>query len=193
MRMSRIHRKGGWRLEQLGISVSYLVSQIVNFVLLMALLYVLLYKPVLGVLHERQKRIARSMADADAAREGALRAQQDYDKRILEAQRKAQEIMAQANQDGEKVRADIKSQATQEAEEIRRKARDEALEEKSRILAEVQSQIAGLSMMATERVLGQGVAVDPGLQRKLIAQFLAELGDGGKALPGPTSNVRDVA
>ena len=45
---------------------------------------------------------------------------------------------------------------------------------KKHVLADVQSQIASLSMAATERVLGQ--AVDPNIQRKLVEQFLAELG-----------------
>ncbi len=180
-------------MDKLGISLGLLISQLVNFTLLAVILYLLLYKPIVRMLHQRQQRIARSMADADAARESAVKAQQEYEKRILEAQRKAQEIIAAATQDGEKTRADIKSQAMQEAEDIRRKAREEATDEKNRILAEVQSQIASLSMMATERVLGQGVSVDPGLQRKLIDQFLAELGDGGKAVPGSASTVRDVA
>ena len=123
-------------------------------------------------------------------RESAVKAQQDYDARLAEAQRKAQEIVAHAAQQAEQVHADIKAEAMREAEEIRQKAREEAAGEKNRILAEVQGQIASLSMMATERVLGQ--AVDERLQQKLIDQFLAEMGGNGKALSGG-STVRDVA
>jgi F-type H+-transporting ATPase subunit b len=161
-------------LEKLGINLGYLVSQVINFSLLAALLYLLLYKPVLNILNQRQERVARAMADADAAREAAARAQQEYDRRVVEAQRKAQEIIGQAAQAGEQVANDIKAEAQREAEAIRQKAREEAAQEKAHILTEVQSQIAGLSMLATERVLGQ--AVDENMQRRLIAQFLAELG-----------------
>ncbi len=174
-------------MESLGISLSSFISQVVNFAILLALLYLLLYKPVLRLMHERQERIVRSMADADAARESAVKAQQEYERRIADGQRKAQEIIAQATQQGEKLRADIRSEAVQEAEEIRQKARQEAIDEKNRIMAEVQGQIASLSMMATERVLSQGI--DESVQRKLINQFLAELGDGGKAAPAA---VRDT-
>lgn len=161
-------------MEKLGINLGLLVSQIVNFTLLIVLLSMLLYKPILRMLNERKDRIAKSMADVDEARAAAARAQQDYDRTIAEAQRKGQEIVAQAAQAAEKVRAEIEAGARREADAIRQKAREEAAQEKSRVLAEVQGQIASLSMMATERVLGQGV--DQNTQRKLIDDFLADLG-----------------
>ena len=161
-------------MEKLGINLGFLVSQIINFTLLVVLLSMLLYKPILRMLNERKDRIAKSMADVDEARAAAARAQQDYDRTIAEAQRKAQEIVAQAAQAAEKVRAEIEAGARREADAIRQKAREEATQEKSRVLAEVQGQIASLSMMATERVLGQGV--DQNTQRKLIDDFLADLG-----------------
>jgi F-type H+-transporting ATPase subunit b len=169
-------------LEKLGINLGFLVSQIVNFTLLAVLLYVLLYKPVLNMLNQRKDRIARSLADADAARDAAAKAQQEYDRRILEAQHKAQEIIAGASQAGEKVATEIRAEAQREAEAIRNKARDEAAQEKEHILTEVQNQIAGLSMLATERVLGQ--SMDGDTQRKLIDQFLAEMAGDGKASAG---------
>jgi F-type H+-transporting ATPase subunit b len=141
---------------------------------MVVLLTALLYKPIQRMLAERRDRIAKSMADVDAAREAAARAQQDYDRHIAEAQRKAQEIIGQAAQAGEKVRAEIEAGARREADAIRQKAHEEAQAEKARLLSEVQSQIASLSMAATEKVLGR--AVDPAAQRQLVDQVLAEMG-----------------
>jgi len=160
-------------LDKLGISIGYLISQIVNFTLLAVILYSLLYKPVLRMLRERQNRIAKSLADVDAARESASKAQQEYERRIAEAQRKAQEIIGQSAQQGEQVAVEIRAEAQRDADAIRERARQEAAEEKARILAEVQNQIASLSVLAAERVLGQ--SVDDTLQRKLINQSLLEL------------------
>jgi F-type H+-transporting ATPase subunit b len=161
-------------LEKLGINLGMLVSQIVNFTLMVVLLTILLYRPIQRMLAERRDRIAKSMADVDEARAAAARAQQDYDARIAEAQRRAQEIIGQAAQAGEKVRAEIEAEARREAEAIRQKAHEEAAAEKARVLSEVQSQIASLSMTATERVLGR--AVDAKAQRELVDQVIAELG-----------------
>lgn len=161
-------------MEKLGINLPYFISQLVNFGLIAMLLTVLLYRPILNMLQQRKDRIARSMADVDAAREAAARAQLDYDRHIAEAQHKAQEIIGQAAQAGEKVRIEIEADARREAEAIRKKAHEEATAEKARVLSEVQNQIADISMAATERVLGR--AVDQNAQRQLIDQFLAELG-----------------
>lgn len=165
-------------MEKLGINLGFLISQLVNFTLLAVLLYMLLYKPILNMLNQRKERIAKSMADVDAAREAAAKAQLEYDRKIAEAQRQAQEIIAQAAQASDKVGVEIKAEAQREADAIRQRAREEAEQEKVHLLAEVQSQIAGLSMAATERVLGQGLDVK--VQRQLIDGFLAEL---GKAQP----------
>jgi F-type H+-transporting ATPase subunit b len=162
-------------LDKLGINLGYLVSQLVNFGLLVALLYLLLYKPVLRMLDQRRERIARSMADVDEARESAARAQLEYDRKVAEAQRRAQEIIGVAAQSGEKVGAEIKAEAQREADLIREKAREEAKQEKVHLLAEVQNQIASLSMLATERILGKGL--DAGTQKRLIDEFLGELGE----------------
>jgi len=161
-------------LEQLGINIGLLASQLVNFILLALLLYLVLYKPVLRMLNERKERIARSMADVDAAREAAAKAQLEYDRKVADAQRKAQEIIAAAAQTGEKAKADIVADAHREADRIKQDAIADAEQQKVRALADVQSQIAGLSMMATERVLGQ--AMDEKTQRQLISSFLADLG-----------------
>lgn len=161
-------------MEKLGINLPYFLSQLINFGLIAVLLTVLLYRPILNMLQQRKERIARSMADVDEARSAAARAQLEYDRTIAEAQRKAQEIIAQAAQAGDKVRVEIEADARREADAIRQKARDEATQEKSRVMADVQGQIASLSMLATERVLGQ--TVDAPTQRKLIDDFLAELG-----------------
>lgn len=160
-------------MEQLGINLGYLVSQLVNFTLLAVVLYLLLYKPVLRMLDQRKERIARSMADVDAARAAAANAQQEYDRKIAEAQRRSQEIIAQAAQTGEQAGTEIKNSAIRDAETIRQQAREDAAQEKAQILADAQKQIASLSMLATERVLGQ--ALDPDLQGKLIDQFLLEM------------------
>ncbi len=161
-------------MEKLGINLGFFISQLVNFGLLAALLYLLLYKPILNMLNQRKERIARSMADVEAARAAAAQAQLEYDRKIAEAQRKAQEIIAQAAQTGEKVGAEIKAEAQREAELIRQRAREEAAAEKEHILAEVQSEVASLAIAATERILGQ--AVDEATQRKLIGNFIASLG-----------------
>lgn len=161
-------------MGKLGISLGLLVSQMVNFGLLAAILYLLLYKPVLRVLQERRERIAKAMADADAARESAARAQLEYDRQVVEAKRKAQEIISQASQKAELVRAEIVAQTQHEADGILAKARQQAEVERAQILAESQGTIVDLALAGARQVLRKELS-DPDRHRQSVEQFLTEL------------------
>ena len=52
-------------MDQLGIEPWLLVSQIVNFLLLMVILRLTLYEPILRMLERRKERISQSMKDAE--------------------------------------------------------------------------------------------------------------------------------
>jgi F-type H+-transporting ATPase subunit b len=54
-------------LSQLGIDWSLLLSQAVNFVLLLIVLRIFVYKPMLKLLHDRRARIEGGLAKADEA------------------------------------------------------------------------------------------------------------------------------
>ena len=59
-------------MEKLGINLGLLISQAINFGLLVALLYLLLYKPVLKMLDERDGAALAQWLDAAAQRREAL-------------------------------------------------------------------------------------------------------------------------
>ena len=63
-------------VEALGLNLPQLIAQVANFFVLLVILRLTLYKPILKVLRERQERIARSMADVEAARADKLSAEE---------------------------------------------------------------------------------------------------------------------
>jgi F-type H+-transporting ATPase subunit b len=73
------------------------------------------------------------------------------------------------------MRQDILVAAQKEAEDIKAKAREEAEQERQQVASDLQQQAAELAMQISKKVVGQ--AVDEQAQRKLVSQFLTELGD----------------
>ena len=63
-------------MEALGINVPGLVTQIVGFLILFGILYLLLYKPILRMLDQRSVRIRESLEAAQRAQEGAAESHQ---------------------------------------------------------------------------------------------------------------------
>ena len=160
-------------MDQLGISGGLLVSQIVNFLLLVVILRMTLYKPVLNMLDQRKERIAQSMKDAERASAAAQEAEMEKSKVLDEARREAQEIRAQATRDAEKIAQDVRSRAEQDATDIRMKAQEEAQRQLQTALADANKQVADLAILATEQILGRELD-NKKEQERFVAEFLAQ-------------------
>lgn len=162
-------------LGQLGIEGGLLVSQIINFLILMVILRVMLYQPVLNMLEQRRQRIAQSMKDAERVSAAAREAEHDKSKILDEARREAQEVRAQATRDAEKIAQDIRARAEQEAAEIRRKAQADAQAQTESALADANKQIADLAILATQQILGRELA-NRSEHERFVAEFLTQQG-----------------
>jgi F-type H+-transporting ATPase subunit b len=162
-------------LDALGVSINGIIAYTINFVILIVLLRVLLYKPVKNMLAQRQQRIADGLEAADRAGQEAAEQRVKFEEDLAKARQASQEEAKKAAEATEKMRQDILAAAQQEAEEIKAKAREEAEQERQQVAADLQKQAAELAMQITHKIVGE--AVDEGAQRKLVNQFLTELGD----------------
>ena len=166
-------------MDALGIEWTLLLSQIINFGVLIILLRMFLYQPVLKMLNARKERIAQSMKDAERVSAAAREAEQEKGKVLEQARREAQEIRAQATRDAEKIAQDVRARADQEATDIRMKAQADTAKQADLALADANKQIADLAIMATEKLLGRELA-NKAEQQRFVADFLAESGSKGK-------------
>ena len=60
-------------MDALGIHPGFLISQVVNFLLLFALLHTVLYKRIFKMLDERKQKIKESLEEADRVRQESAR------------------------------------------------------------------------------------------------------------------------
>ncbi len=160
-------------MEALGISPFGLVAYILNFIILVVLLRMFLYKPVSGMLAQRQLRISEGLAAADKAAQQAARQRTEFEKELAKARESSQAEARKAAEATEKMRQDILLAAQKEADEIRARAKTEAEQEKQQVMADLQKQAAELAMQISRKVVGQ--AIDEKAQRQLVDQFLANL------------------
>ncbi len=163
-------------LEGLGINPGFLLSQVVNFLILFAGLYFLLWKPILKMLDQRKERIQQGLEDAQRAREERERAQAEFDKRVEEAAQESERIIARAREEAQEERKAILAEAEQEAERRLIRAREEAQSEGERILEELRGQVAVLAIAAANRLIGE--ALDEERQRRLVEEFFSGISAG---------------
>ena len=100
-------------LAGLGISLPTLIAQIVNFVILFGLLYLVAYKPIMRMLDERSSKVKESMEQTEYIKEQAVHAEEETKRQIEAASKEGQEVIARAVRTGEEVR----QQAQQDAQD----------------------------------------------------------------------------
>jgi F-type H+-transporting ATPase subunit b len=164
-------------MDKLGVNLPWLIAQLLNFILVLVLLRMLVYKPVLAMLENRRQKIQESLDYAEKVKADAALQQQDFDRRLDEARREAQSTAATAQQAAEKERQRIIAEAQDDAEKIRVAARGELDYERKQMVSELRQQVIELSMIGAQRVIGGNL--DERKSRQLVENFLNEANFGG--------------
>ena len=159
-------------LETLGIHFPSLAIYLVNFLLVLLLLYLFAYKPILRLMDQRADRIRESLEAADTARQEAASSQEAIQEQITEARREGQRIMDQAREASERFRTEEMDKARQEAEAFVERAKDDIARERDTALQEVRASFGDLAITAAERVIRS--SLDRQAREELINQVLEE-------------------
>lgn len=150
------------------------LSMIAVLFLFWALSY-FLFNPVRKMLTGRTEKIKGELSQAASDMEDAKAMKDEYEARLQNIQKEADEIMAQARKKAMLNETQIISEAKEEASRILERARTEAELEKQKAVDDVKKEmIAVASMMAGKIVSG---AIDTTVQEGLIDETLKEMGE----------------
>lgn len=140
-------------LSKLGIDWRLLLAQIVNFAILLAVLYTFVYKPLLALLEKREKMIAKSVEDARAIEERLRNTEKGTQEVLTNARKEAKQILEAAEQTAEERRKVAVEKTKEDLHHIVEQTRAMLKGEKETMMQEVQHEIAHIVVQATERVL----------------------------------------
>ena len=159
-------------LETLGIHFPSLLIYLVNFLLVLALLYLFAYKPILRLMDQRSDRIRESLEASEKARADAAVSQEAVQQQVAEARREGQRLMDQAREASERYRAEEMERARQEAETFVDRAKADIQRERDVAIDEVRANFGDLAITAAERVIRR--SLDRRAHEDLITQVLEE-------------------
>lgn len=150
-------------------------AQVVNFLILVGLLYRFLYGPVIRAMDRREQRIAQSLTDAAASR-AAADAEIDHYRAARKALDAGREAMAvEARQEGEKLRHSLESEARREVAERTEKWNAEIEAERGEFLADIQQRTAHGFLRLAERALSDLAGAS--LEERIGETFVGRLRD----------------
>ena len=160
-------------LQDLGVDGPKLIAQLINFAIVLFVLWRFAYKPVFEMLETRRKTIAESMDNAEKIKTELTETQAERDKVLAEANQKVQEMIADAKEAAKQVGEAEGQKAVKQAEEIIRKAREATEADRDSMMAELKAEIGRLVVDTTAKVSGKVLTSDD--HQRLIDETNKEL------------------
>lgn len=138
---------------QFGINGQIFTAQLINFLIVLIVLWKFVYKPIIKMLDERTEKIEKSMKHADEIEKRVALIEKEKEEIVTQAQKQAQEIIEKAHAQGQARQDEIISAAKREVERVISKGKDQLANEKTAMMKELKKEIVDLAMKATTRIL----------------------------------------
>ena len=160
-------------LNKLGIDWKLLIAQLVNFGIVLLVLYKFLYKPLLSFLGQRREQIAKSLVEAKQIEASLQQLEITKNQVLAEARRQSQTILEQTTAEAQVQRQEILTRVKAEAAKVIDEARVKIVNEQDAALALVREQAARLVSQAVVKVFGKLNAAD--VDKQMIDEAIKEV------------------
>lgn len=151
--------QGGGQIGELartfGVDWSHLISQMISFGIVCAVLYALAYKPILQMLVARREQIAGGLANAAQIKERLNRIEAERQEALLRAEEQSRLLIEEARTAGVRLREEEARRATAAGQQILAAAREAGEREVARMRADAMRQVGRLVIEATGAVTGK--------------------------------------
>ncbi|MBP0902833.1 F0F1 ATP synthase subunit B [Mariniflexile gromovii] len=147
--------------------------QLLLFVGLVLLLKKFAWKPILDAVEKREDGIKDALDSAEKAKLEMQNLQADNQKLLKEARAEREEMLKEARDIKNKMIEDAKGEAQSQANKMIEQATAAIESEKKAAMAELKSQVAGLSLEIAEKVV-RGELSNKDKQEKLVESMLSE-------------------
>ena len=146
--------------ENFGLNGRFLLAQIINFIIVAALLYKFAFKPIIETIDQRQKEISEGLEFAEEAKAKLADSEKQHAATIQKAQQESQSIIATARDNAKTYERKQPQEATAKAEEIIAKAKEAIELEKTKMLKEVREEVTRLVVETSSKVLSKDLTDD---------------------------------
>lgn len=144
------------------------------FFLFMLMSY-LLFNPARKLLKDRQERIANDIDSAKEDKESAAALKAEYESKLKDIDKEAEQILAEARQKALKNEAKIVDEAKAEASRIIKRAQEEAELEKKHAMDDMKQEMIQIASLMAQKVVA--ASIDTSIQDTLVEETLKEMGE----------------
>ncbi len=142
-------------LGALGVDWKIFIAQLLNFTIVLFVLWKWVYTPLLKALDARKSKIDAGLNDADAAAHAKASAKTEYDAAISAARKETQRLLEEATALADKTKTEMVAIAQVEVAKLVEEGKTRLAEEKEKMVAAARKDIAEVAFMAAEKAMAE--------------------------------------
>ena len=146
---------------------------VIIFVILLAVLYKIAWKPILSALDERETFIKDSLDKAENAKVEAEKILAENQKNLANAEAEGQKVIEQSREYAEKLKEQMLEESKQEAKKMIEDAQADIERKQQEAFNKLKGQVADISIMAAEKILEENL--DKEKQTSLVNRFIDDI------------------
>ncbi len=150
-----------------------ILGQTIAFIVFIAFCMKFVWPLLLGMIEEREKRIADGLAAGEKGEQKLVEAEERYQAAVEDGKKKAADIISQAQKRGDEIIEEAKQSAKAEGTRQLEAAKSEIDQEKERARQELKQQVAALAIAGAQQILMR--EVDQKAHNDLLGKVSAEL------------------
>ncbi len=145
---------------------------ILNFLILLALLRAVAWKPILKALEARETSINDALNRAETAKQEADRVLAENQKTLQKADEEAQRVLRESREYAARIQSEASQKAMEESRRMVELAQQEIGLSKQQALNELRTEVATLAVGAAEKILNESLDTDR--QNRLVDNYLKQ-------------------
>lgn len=161
-------------MSNTALTVGNMIAAIAQWVLLLILLRVFVYKPILAAMQKRRENISKQLGEASGMTNEADRLRDEAKALVDQAREEAKLVISQARHDAEEQARQIVEQAQREASWRQKSAIEEIEHEREQALSAIRTQVADLVVFAAGKVIERSLTGDD--QKRFVNEIVQDAG-----------------
>lgn len=150
-----------------------LISQTINFFVLLFLLNKMLYGPINEIVKKRRETISRNLTQAEEANNQANSLKEKYETQLAKVEEESYQIRQNTIMEAQKSKQEILETAIRESDATKLAANQEIILDKQKAWIELRQEVVRLTLAAAEKVIDK--ALDEPTHHELIEKTIREL------------------
>ena len=160
-------------LELFGVDWKLMAAQLVNFAIVVFVLWKFAIKPLMATMEERNKEISKGLDDAKSATERLDQVEKEVKDKLNQVKQEGAVVLDKARKQSTTERQTTIDKTKEEVASVIAQAKEQIASEKTAMVAEVKSEVADMVVVALQKILSEKLSKD--LDQKYIDQVLKDL------------------